>query len=340
MAPPHPSAHLLSSQSARPAKQSRDALALWLLAALVIECSALALLLQAGRTHLWLILPVHALVTAMMVSHVVGVRKRGDDTTMPMLAMLSVAAIGPAGAAGVLLISRLDRQATQGPLLAAWYERIALSVAVDPVTRFCDDVGSGRMIDLKAPSPPSYATVMALGSLADRQAALGNIARRFHPDYLAVLSQALNSPEPVIRVQAAAVAAHVRPQIAKLYREAVESIPEKSLDAADALDLLATFEKLIGSGLLDEGDRRHGIEIAARLGDIVMTTVSLGKAVLPRTASAEILRPLETTFERLLIARGRFAEFRSHRSAVQALSSRPRAKIRRLVMPAVARSRV
>ena len=52
-----------------------------------------------------------------------------------------LAAVGPLGAFG----DWLRRRAPPGPaagLLRGWYDRISLSIAVDPVTRFCDDVGS------------------------------------------------------------------------------------------------------------------------------------------------------------------------------------------------------
>lgn len=305
----------------------------WLLAAFAVESLGLALLLKLGREALWLIVPLHLLVTGALAWNVGRVRRSGHDTTLAMLGCLTVAALGPAGAIGVVILAMLDRDAGDRRLLAAWYERIALSVAVDPVTRFCDDVGSGRMIDLGAPTPPSYAAVMASGSLVERQAALGNIARRFHPDYLPVLAQALNSPEPVIRVQAAAVAAQIRPEVARTYRTAVESIPEQTFSAAGALTLLGTFETLIASGLLDEGDRRHGTDIIERLGDIVLALMARGEAVLPRRSPVEVALPLEATFERLLIRRRRFAELRQHRSARAVLAARPRANIRRLVLP-------
>ncbi len=306
---------------------------MWLIAALAVELLGLAVILKLGREALWLIVPLHLLVILALAWNVGRLRRTGCDTTLAMLGCLTVAAVGPAGALGVLVLTALDRHAGDRRLLAAWYERIALSVAVDPVTRFCDDVGSGRMIDLGAPTPPSYAAVMTSGSLVERQSALGNIARRFHPDYLPVLSQALNSPEPVIRVQAAAVAAQIRPEAGRAFRTAVESLPETTLTAVDALSLLGTFEKLIDSGLLDEGDRRHGLDIVERLGDVVLAHVSRGEAALPRRLPIETAAALEATFENLLIRRRRFAELRQHRSARAVLAGRPRASIRRLAMP-------
>jgi len=297
----------------------------WLIAALAVEALGLAVLVRLGRESLWLFVPLHLLVTLALAWNVARVRRARHDTTLAMLGCVAVAAIGPAGALGVLVLTGLDRHAGDRRLLTAWYERIALSVAVDPVTRFCDDVGSGRMIDLGAPPPPSYAAVMAAGTLVERQAVLGNVARRFHPDYLPVLAQALNNPEPVIRVQAAAVAAQIRPEVARAYRTAIESIPQNVLSSFDALVLLQTFEKLIASGLLDEGDRRHGL-------DIVLTGVARGEAVLPRRVAFETAAPLEKTLEQLLIRRRRFAALRQHRSERAVLAVRPRANIRRMSM--------
>lgn len=283
------------------------------------------------RSSLSLLVIIHLLAAFAMIASVVHLHRHGREMTYPMLAMLALIATGPIGGFGALVIAWLSRRrARDSRLLTDWYERIAMSVAIDPVARFCGNVSSGRTIDLGAEAPPSYAAVIAGGTLEERQNVLGIIARRYHPDYLAVLAQALRSPEPVIRVQAAAVAAHVRPDIAKQFRDLVGRLEAISSSGVETLGLLHTLESMIGSGLLDEGDRRHAVDLVSRLGDVVLSRLAGGETLLPRTAPLEERAALEDTLERLLLQRGRFAEFRLFRSERRALQARPMARIRRV----------
>lgn len=302
-----------------------------LLAAASIEISAFVGIALAAPRQWWLLVPLHLLIVAGLALHVVLLRRRGRETTFAMLGTLGLAAVGPLGALGSMTLALLSgRRGPDTGLLEAWYDRIAMSVAVDPVSRFCDNVSSGRTINLEANAPPSYAVVVASGTLAERQNVLGLIARRFHPDYLPVLASALRSSEPVIRVQAAAVAAHVRPAIARLFREAVASLPAASTTAATALALLRDFESMNESGLLDESDRRQGVDIIERLGDVVLSRVTAGDAPVPRTATLEERMALEDTLERLFLRRQRYSELRTSRNARRVLSGRRTARIRRM----------
>ncbi|MFM9938556.1 MAG: hypothetical protein ACKVP7_03555 [Hyphomicrobiaceae bacterium] len=303
----------------------------WLAAALMFEIGAISAVLLLARERLWLFLPLHLLIVAALSLNVRRLCRRGEETTFAMLATLAVAAAGPLGALGTLALAWLaGRRQTATGLLTAWYERIALSIAVDPVARFCDTVSTGRTITLDATPPRSYATVIATGTLVERQNVLGLIARRFHPDYLPILSTALRSPEAVIRVQAAAVAAHVRPTIAQHFREAVADIGVAGRSATAALTLMRTFESLVDSGLLDESDRRQGADIIERLGDVVIARTAKGETALPPSLTIESRVALEAAFERLLLRRRRFAEWRKDRSVRRVLSNQPIARVRRM----------
>ncbi len=303
----------------------------WLVAAALVQSAMVAIIVLLQKGQLWLLLPLHVVVVAALALHVLLLRRRRRETTYAMLGTLGVAAAGPLGAIGTLaLIQLARRRRSETGLLAAWYDRIALSVAVDPVSRYCNNVSSGRTINLDAVAPPSYADVVASGSLAERQNVLGLIARRFHSDYLSILASALRSPEPVIRVQAAAVAAHVRPAIARMFRDAVAEIPAASISAVAALRLLRTFESMNGSGLLDESDRRQGVDVIDRLGDIVLARMSAGDDPVPWASSVEERMALEDTLERLFLRRGRYAQLRTSRSARRVLTSRRVARIRRM----------
>lgn len=189
-----------------------------------------------------------------------------SDVTPAALIVLATAVSGPIGALlGLAYVYASRPPDEQGPLLAEWYGRIALGAEIDPVAKLCDDVACGRSMNLAAPPPLPFLAVMTGGSIADQQTALGLIARRFHPDYLPALGVALRSPEPVVRVQAAAVVARVRDELSLRVKERLSEASR-----ADGGDVrrraLAELEKCVASGLLDEGDRRRAEELLAAPG--------------------------------------------------------------------------
>lgn len=294
------------------------------------ETAAIVAVVKLVGANAALLLTVHAATLGILLWLVRRTMTRSADTSVPLLALLATTALGPAGALGAALLGWL---ATLRPadvhLLEDWYERISLSTAVDPVTRLCDDVSVGRTLALDGAAPESYLGIMERGSLSERQIVLGHVARHFHSDYLPVLKAALMSPEPVIRVQAAAVAAHVRPSVSKLFAACVAQLPAAASDVNAALELLAGIDALVASGLLDEGDRKRGIEIAGRLGDVA--TAQRVQAHGTTRALVQISSAgARAAFERLLVARGRFAALRCFRNEARVLMAHPAARVRRL----------
>ncbi len=299
---------------------------------LIIGITELAAILVVRLLLGWnvpVLLLVHAIALTAIIHYLRKLETDGDDISLPLLALIAGLAAGPIGPIGAGLIAIRSAAPSDADLLKQWYERISLSTSVDPVTRHCDNVGVGRGMNLTAPSPASFLAAIESGTMVERQTILGIVARRFHADYVPALQAALKSSEPVIRVQAAAVAAHVRPEVAQLFKAAITELPQVSADPARALGLMQRLEALTASGLLDESERRRGLEIVARLGDVVLSgvrTVQLSKrAALLASNLAE-----RATLEALLISRDRFADLRTQRSAGRALSRRPAARIRRL----------
>lgn len=340
MRSPAPS-HAPGATDAEAAPGQATGTALICLVMAVIEAAGIAAGVHVGGlAGFGGIIGLHLAVLACLGWHLRARQRAGRDTVPALVALLTTAAVGPLGAlgaAGLALASGRGRG--RNALLEAWYERISLSVAVDPVTRFCDDVASGRTIDLGAPAPVSFPSAIANGSLAERQAILGLIARQFHPDYLPALKLALLSPEPVIRVQAAAVAAHIRPRLSALFKETLAAAATTAGDPEQGLLALRRLDGMIASGLLDEGDRRRGVEATARLGEAVLARLGPGGA-MPAVATSrsgqraplpiEDALAVEGMLERLLLARGQHATLRYRRSRRRVLTTRPRARIRRL----------
>ncbi|MDX2157311.1 MAG: hypothetical protein SFW09_12460 [Hyphomicrobiaceae bacterium] len=302
---------------------------LLLLAVAVVEALALFGLARAEAPVL-AFGAVHAAALAAIGLLVLLARARGRDTAVALLALVACTAIGPAGALGAALLGVTGGQERSRRLIERWYERIAMSTAIDPEMRLHADVEVGRMLDPSAPSPRAFPTVMTSGRLVERQVILGLIARHFDPAYLPTLKTALESPEPVLRVQAAAVAAHVGPAVRQRLRDRLAALPGMAEGQGPALTALAELELLIGSGLLDETERLQAREAAAQLGDRIVVAPA---ARPPRFASggdvaAETVR--RDTLERLLLERRRFADLRALRSAERIAARHPAARLRRL----------
>ncbi len=230
----------------------------------LFECGLVAAGLYLGWHIAW-ILAGHFTIFIAALYWIYLSGQKGADISAPFLAALATLGFGPLGGLGALVVTVMGRREEgTAQLLEEWYERISHSTDVDKVTQFCDMVAVGRAINLGGPAPPSFSTVMQDGSLRDKQNALGLVARKFHPDYLPALQSALHSDQPVIRVQAAAVAAHVRDPIKKLVHELIGQLQQDDLREQDDLNdkgpaqyvsLARQLEQCLTSGLLDEGDR-------------------------------------------------------------------------------------
>ncbi|MEZ5851283.1 MAG: hypothetical protein R3D68_11610 [Hyphomicrobiaceae bacterium] len=334
---PAPASHV-SDAAARP----REPRAPWLvpLGAGIVFGTLMLLVLHRRGLEPWSLLSCYVATIAILSLRLHKTTVAGGDASMPLLALLASIAAGPAGALGVgLLGATRGRRSPSDKLLQAWYERISHATTVDPVARLCENVAAGRTIDLAAAEPASLHALMATGRLEERQTVLGIIARRFHPDYLPVLVLALRSEVPVVRVQAAAVAAHVRPLIAARLAATLVTSRRDHQSPGALLEDLANIEALCASGLLDEGERQRGMAEAQAIKARLATAF--------RAACRTVLTPprlppdsARTTLEQVLIDCGDMAALRSLRSAHRAIHARPTARVRRIAgtAPADARS--
>lgn len=258
----------------------------------------------------------HMAMIAGLVVMVFQRRKANDDLTVPFLTLIAVSTAGPVGALAMLIaLALLSRPAQPSSLLDDWYQRISLSTAVDAETRLSDRVSSGRVLKADAPAPQALVSTIAGGTMHERQAALGLIARFFHANHLAALSLALGSEEPVIRVQAAAVAARIRPRlaedVARLIGRAGELIAlgdsshGTAADTGARLDMVRHLDAAVASGLLDPPMREAARKAATRLAAAIdVVTMPLSK-----TPTLED-RACLTILESRLIASGDFKGLR------------------------------
>lgn len=243
---------------------------------------------------------LHLTVVCALAAWVVALRRSGSDTTNAMLACLLIAVAGPIGAALALLYLPFAATHSQdSELLADWYERLALSNEVGAAERLADDIVAGRTLDTQAPEPVPLGALLAHGSLEERQAALGLIARHFHFDYVPTLAAALCSEEPVLRAQAAAVAARIRAEIGAETARRIASLDRQAPNGKSALDAARWLERAAASGFLDpplaERARLASRDLA---GEALAGRLAELEGDAARIAEAELLR------------RGRFADFR------------------------------
>ncbi len=272
----------------------------------VVEAGAAGVSELLGLSVAWLV-AVHCGVVAGLVLWLLRLESRGEDVRLPLVLTLATIVAGPIGAVlSLVVLPFAGLRPAKAALLDAWYRRIAEAAAVAEAARVAADVATGRAIDISAPVPRAFADVMESGTLAERQTALGLIARKFHPEYSAALDAALKSPEPVVRVQAAAVAAKVRRElqarVQNLTDEAAGGHAQPGRAAAIAAELAAS----LGSGLLDENDRIRAAQALRALRPVAAEAGRLAGAV-PRDGRESAL------IEDELLAAGRFAELRDLR---------------------------
>lgn len=242
-------------------------------------------------------------------------RSTPADKTLPILAAIAIAAVGPIGALGALVTAMLAPARPRAtPLLEAWYRRIAHSVETDPVSQLSDMVTIGRSVSLTGDPPASFARVMTHGSLSDRQALLGQVARRFDVAYLPALKIALTNPEPVIRVQAAAVATKVQHELSRIVSTWDRRTAE-AMNATEALAATVELEACLASGLIEAADRTRA-EAALHRARAQASSLTGEPRFASRLLSSRTDRHqlvAAAGYERLLVRERRFRELRNWR---------------------------
>jgi hypothetical protein len=251
------------------------------------------------------VLLAHCGVVGALCLCVTYIARAGGNGAPTLLTTIAVAATGPLGAViGLFVLAFSMASAGDQRQLAAWYERIANAVETDEVTRLCEQVSTGRTAALTGPAPASFTSIMQFGSIDDRQTTLGIIARNFHPDYLPALVLALKNSEPVIRVQAAAVATRVRGDLRALVdRHASGTSPPLEPGSGAALTVARQLDTAIASGLLDESCRIRATVIAGRL-------KARGAAPAHNKPIPAVPVVHRAAVEAMLISTGRFGQLR------------------------------
>lgn len=289
-------------------------------AAFVLE-SALLALSAIERIPLPVLILSHLGVVGLLVLILRQHIRSGADGGLALLAVIGILATGPFGALGTLAMPLFARRkpATDA-LLASWYERIALSSNQDDFTKLSDRVAIGRSANLAAPMPPSFVDLFHSGPIADQQVALGVIARSFHPGYLPVLKVALDSPEPLVRVQAAAVAARIRGQLNTHVVTLFIAAADPTLSLAAAQEVVAQLRSALASGLLEASVQKSAAGILDGLTARIFSKLDARRrrvVVVGRSTPELTDDAVFEEYSAFLLAAGRFDDFRATRLAVR-----------------------
>lgn len=222
------------------------------------------------------------------------------------LVLISAVIAGPAGAVlAFVALFGYAREKPQAAFLAAWYQRIALAGDVDPVTDLYNTVAMGRGLRTSTVPPQVFERIMTHGTLEERQTALGLIARQFTSSYASALRLALVSPEPVIRVQAAAVAVKVRAELKTSMRAALALSTQTDHTAAGAALLAVQLRGMVLSELLEDQDAEQGMAAVRALVGRVIGALEAGLP-LDCEPGSEGRALIETE----LLREGRYGAFR------------------------------
>ncbi len=260
----------------------------------------------ASIPAIW-ILAGHLAVVASVATILFNARPKGEDLTIAATMVLIILVAGPVGAVASLVMLPFVKTTNPGsPVLRAWYKRLSSAGSVGPATAMHDRVAAGRVLRLEAAPPASFLDVIKAGTLDERQTALGLMARKFHPDYAPALEAALRSPEPVVRVQAAAVVARVRGDLKERIKSLVSAeghvgSPRPAARLADAGELYR-----LARCTLVEGTDRAASEAGARalLSGMLTTSHTIVNA------SAQPDPDTALAIEGYLLAEGRYKHFR------------------------------
>lgn len=116
----------------------------------------------------------------------------------------------------------------------------------DRAERLCAEIDAGRRFRNRAGAPVPFGVIFAGGDLRHQQAALALITRAYAPSLRPALDAALASDLPAVRVQAAAVFAHLRDSFRHRARLLLEG--EHGLGSEE---LRLEAQRVMSSGFVD-----------------------------------------------------------------------------------------
>lgn len=223
----------------------------------VVDLALLASCTTAG-VHPYLILVAHFAAVTLGVRYMAPSGST-DRLTWPLGVVLLLVA-GPLGGAGMIVLAALTKMTTvDRSMLADWYETLNGDERPEKTRAIHESLLAGREFKPKSGGPRSFADLLEHGTLSEKQALLGCIGLKYHPDYFPLLALALRSPEAGVRAQAAAVFVKLKEGFRHRLHEARAAGRQAQLDGNGPAMLSAAHRMVecAASGFLDLSDARE-----------------------------------------------------------------------------------
>lgn len=224
----------------------------WLFAVLatLVEAAVLWLLLHGQAIAA---LALHGLISLLLWLVAARALRHGNGVRLRCLLAISVTAMGPLGAVGVMFgILTLEWTRREATPFADWYSSIFPVEERSLSQQLYEAIRGGKEDDALATAVGSFVDVMHNGTSRQKQIVIALISRNYRPSFAPALLAALNDADPSVRVQAASATAFVEQSLSQRLVE-LSKTAEESPDDPDAQLALARHLDLYAiSGLADD----------------------------------------------------------------------------------------
>jgi hypothetical protein len=199
-------------------------------------------------------------LTAYLFAHVgcaavavlVAMRSGDVPRRQALLHAMMATAMGPAGSAGCFLCCVLELGfRPQARPFSEWFASIFPDEEADGHDAFLELLRTSEDPLRNSLRITSFRDTMATGTIDQKQALLGLIARRFSPPFAPALHQALHDPVPAIRVQAASAAASIEARYAHRTFELSQKSTKSGGKRDDVLALAEHLVEFADSGIAE-----------------------------------------------------------------------------------------
>lgn len=175
----------------------------------------------------------------------------GADRYVGLL-VLTTAALGPLGPAGVLLAMLLEKvHARSAVSIEQWHEMLFPPMVADTKGDLWRKIGKRASDRPPDPRVTPFQDVLAFGSVQQRQAVVAIIAQQFRPAFAPALKAALRDEHNVIRVQAATVIARLEQEFLDRTFELEAAVQQAPDDPEAILALASHSDDQAFAGLFD-----------------------------------------------------------------------------------------
>ncbi len=227
----------------------------------VIESILLAFLI-AGIFGWPPVLIAHSVVCFLLALWSRNIALEHADLSRPALLVLTTVFFGPAGSAATALVLGIAawnmRSATP---FEEWYKALFPELEEDPQLLVWEQVirdqekGDDSMV-------PAFADVLAFGTVAQKQALIALVNRRFRPELGPVLKQALSDADNPIRVQAATAISRLETEFLQKTLELSAQLAAAPQNTVVLLELARLHDEFAFAGILDPRRQAETRELA------------------------------------------------------------------------------